>query len=169
MNIFGIGGAELVMIILIMLVVAGPKRMIRWAYIMGQYAGKLRKMWEEVVDVMQHEVDAAGLDIEIPKELPTRQNITKVVTKAVKPYTDSVQKELEVAQKPLQETVDEANQVLKETQKEASDAAAAKPISTKQTPTTLKEPEKKPDTNAGEFGAWSNPQHPSQQAEQEAN
>lgn len=142
MNIFGIGGSELVVIILIMLIVAGPKRMIRWAYYMGRYTAKLRKMWEEVVDVVQQEVDAAGLDIEIPKELPTRQNITKVVNQAMKPYTDQVQKELEVAekelkaaqkdleavQKPIEESLDEVDKSLKETQKEASTTIAAKSV-----------------------------------------
>ena len=36
MNIFGLGGAELVVIIVIMLVVAGPTRMVSWAYIKGE-------------------------------------------------------------------------------------------------------------------------------------
>jgi Sec-independent protein translocase protein TatA len=166
-NIFGIGGAELIIIILIMLVVAGPKRMILWAYIIGQYVGKLRKMWEEVVDVMQQEVDAAGLDIDIPKELPTRQNIAKAVTQAVKPYTDTVQKELEEAQKPIQETLDETNDLLKQTQKEASEVVEVKSMS--QTSKPVEALEKQTNDNANEFGAWSKPQHPSQQTEQEAN
>lgn len=169
MNIFGIGGAELIIIILIMLVVAGPKRMIRWAFIMGQYVGKLRKMWEEVVDVMQQEADAAGLDVKIPKELPTRHNIAKVVSQAVKPYTDDIQKELEEAQKPLQETVDEANKILKQTEKEASEAVEVKAVTERDVATTLSETDDKVDDKASEFGAWSNPQHPSEQTGQEAN
>ena len=36
MDILGIGGGELVLIVLVMLVVAGPKRMIQWAYIAGK-------------------------------------------------------------------------------------------------------------------------------------
>lgn len=185
MNIFGIGGAELVLIILIMLVVAGPKRMIRWAYVIGQYVAKFRKMWEEVVDVMQKEVDAAGLDVQIPKELPNRQNITKVVSDAVKPYTEQVEKELKEAeqelksaQKPAQEALDEADKMLQDTQKEASSAIEPKSIANGVTSSTkenlpqeskTKEPlEDDSTSDVSGFGAWSNPQHPSEETEQKA-
>ena len=33
MNIFGIGGAEFIVILIIMLIIAGPKRMATWAVI----------------------------------------------------------------------------------------------------------------------------------------
>lgn len=123
MNIFGVGGAELVLILIIMLVVAGPKRMIRWAYVLGQYVGKLRKMWEEVVDVMQKEADAAGLDIVIPKELPSKAGITKLVADAVKPYTNELSQPLQEVEASLRDTASEANAVVKDSQK-ASDLGA---------------------------------------------
>ena len=123
MNIFGIGGAELVLIFIIMLVVAGPKRMIRWAFVLGQYVGKLRRMWEEVVDMMQQEADAAGLDIKIPKELPTKQGITKLVVDAVKPYSDEFKKPIDDIKAPLRDTVAEANALLKETPDAAKNEA----------------------------------------------
>lgn len=47
MDILGIGGWELVAIIIIMLVVAGPKRMIQWSYTAGKYVAIMRKMWAE--------------------------------------------------------------------------------------------------------------------------
>jgi Sec-independent protein translocase protein TatA len=115
-NIFGIGGAELVLIFVIMLLVAGPKRMIRWAYVLGQYVGKLRKMWGEVVDMMQKEADAAGLDITIPKELPSRQGITKLVVDAVKPYAEEIQKPIDEIKAPLRDTVAEAKSLISEKQ-----------------------------------------------------
>ncbi len=37
MNLLGVGVPELVVIFVIMLVFAGPKRMVRWAYVLGQY------------------------------------------------------------------------------------------------------------------------------------
>ena len=123
MNIFGVGGAELVVIFVIMLVVAGPKRMIRWAYVIGQYVGKLRKMWSEVVDMMQDEADAAGLDIKIPKELPTKQGITKLVVDAVKPYSDEINKPVKDVKDTLRNTATEANASLKE-KPEAADLGA---------------------------------------------
>lgn len=118
MNIFGVGFAELVLIFIIMLIVAGPKRMIRWAFVMGQYVGKLRTMWSDMVDVMQAEADAAGLDIEIPKELPNKQNLTKLVVDAVKPYSDELKKPLDEIKAPLKETAAEANALLKDSPQE---------------------------------------------------
>ena len=64
MEIFGIGGAELVAILIIMLVVAGPKRMVQWAYVLGQYVSKARAMWDGVMAGVQKEIDDAGLDID---------------------------------------------------------------------------------------------------------
>lgn len=101
MNIFGIGGAELVLIILIALVVAGPKRMIHWAYILGQYVGKLRVMWSQVVDVVQREIDEAGVDVKLPKDLPTRQTLNQTLSQAIKPLSDSMEK----AAREVQESV----------------------------------------------------------------
>lgn len=75
MEIFGIGGAELVAIFIIMLVVAGPKRMIQWAYILGQYTAKARSMWGEVMAGVQREFDAAGMDVQLPKTLPTSKTL----------------------------------------------------------------------------------------------
>lgn len=91
MNIFGVGGAELVLILLIMLVVAGPKRMIHWAYILGQYVGKFRAMWSEVVDVVQKEFDEAGVDVKLPKEPPTRQNINQWAASSLKPISKPIE------------------------------------------------------------------------------
>ena len=63
MEILGIGGAEFIAIFIIMLVVAGPKRMIQWAYVMGKYTAKIRAMWAESMTYLQKEFDAAGLDV----------------------------------------------------------------------------------------------------------
>lgn len=102
MNIFGIGGAEIVLVLLIALVVAGPKRMAVWAYQLGKFVGKLRKQWEQVAEVIQKEMDAAGVNVEIPKDLPTRQNVTKMVSKALKPAMDEVEKAAKEVQKELE-------------------------------------------------------------------
>lgn len=72
MNILGIGGPEILVIFIIMLVVAGPKRMIHWAYVLGQYVAKFRAMWSETVDLVQQEFDQANVDIKIPKTPPTK-------------------------------------------------------------------------------------------------
>jgi mttA/Hcf106 family len=97
MNILGIGGWELLAILLIMLLVAGPKRMIHWAYILGQYVAKFRAMWSETVDVIQKEFDDAGVGIQIPKDIPTRGNLNKQIGKAMESVT-----------RPVKDTMDKA-------------------------------------------------------------
>lgn len=96
MNVFGVGAWELVAILLIMLVFAGPKRMIHWSYVLGKHVAKFRKIWSETVDLVQKEFDDAGLDIKLPKEPPTRKGLNKSLTEAVKPMT-----------KPLEDSVAE--------------------------------------------------------------
>jgi Sec-independent protein translocase protein TatA len=99
MEIFGIGGAELVAILIIMLVVAGPKRMIQWAYILGQYTAKVRSMWAETMTYVQKEFDEAGLNVQLPKDVPTRGSLTREITK-------QVEKAVAPVANPLKSTMD---------------------------------------------------------------
>ena len=82
MEIFGVGGAELVAILIIMLVVAGPKRMIQWAYVLGQYTAKARATWADVMAGVQKEIDDAGLDVKLPKTMPTRASLNSLTNPA---------------------------------------------------------------------------------------
>ncbi len=113
MEILGIGGAEFIAIFIIMLVVAGPKRMIQWAYVMGKYTAKIRAMWAESMTYLQKEFDAAGLDVELPKEPPTRgslnRQITQQVGKAFAPIT-----------KPVKDALDETTAEVKQIKKQAT-------------------------------------------------
>lgn len=194
MNIFGIGGAELVLILLIMLIVAGPKRMLRWAYVIGTWVGKFRVMWEQVVDVMQKEVDAAGLDVDIPRELPTRRNLSRAAEQFVKPYSDELQKPIKEVTTAASMVVDEANSAVQQAKDEtekatrnlgnwdgsgATTAVARRPANLDPAPEKLTDEAAAettengtvPENNNAQFGAWSNPQSASQrtqQAEQEA-
>lgn len=95
MNVFGVGAWELVAILLIMLVFAGPKRMIHWSYVLGQHVAKFRKIWSETVDLVQKEFDDAGVDIKLPKEPPTRKSLNRSLTDAVKPMTNPIQDSLD--------------------------------------------------------------------------
>jgi len=103
-NIFGIGGAELVVIVLIMLIVAGPQRMARWAIVLGRWTGQLRRWWEQTVDIVQSEINEAGLDVQIPKEPPTRQNLNTWAQQVMKPLVEPIE---DPAQKIKQEIDDE--------------------------------------------------------------
>ncbi len=72
MNILGVGPGELVVVLILMLVVAGPKRMVQWAYHIGRYTAQLRTMFQETMNVIQKELAESG--VEIPKELTNLQN-----------------------------------------------------------------------------------------------
>ncbi len=106
MNILGVGAWELVAILLIMLVFAGPKRMIHWSYVLGQHVAKFRKIWSETVDLVQKEFDEAGVDIKLPKEPPTRKGLNRAVTDAVKPMTNPMQDTLDEVKKDLDSVKD---------------------------------------------------------------
>jgi len=175
-NIFGVGGAELVLIFVIMLVVAGPQRMIRWAYVIGQYVGKFRIVWEQMVDMMQDEVDAAGLDVKLPKDIPTRQSLAQTANQLIKPYAESMEKSFDEVKQPLQSTfdettkavtdakalgqsaVDDTNKAVQDVKKAPVKASSpSEPSSTETTPA--------PSTN---FGAWTQPKAQGQSVEGEA-
>lgn len=98
MNILGVGGSELLIVLVIMLVIAGPKRMIHWSYILGQHMAKFRRMWSETVDIVQKEFDDAGVGIQIPKDVPTRGSLNKQAGKLVGGVTA-----------PVQDTLNEVN------------------------------------------------------------
>jgi Sec-independent protein translocase protein TatA len=123
MEILGIGGAELIAILIIMLVVAGPKRMIQWAYIMGKYTAKARAMWTESMAYLQKEFDAAGLDMELPKEPPSRRGLSKQLTKQVEKAFSPVTKPVQEA---LDETTSEVNQLKKQATVTDSNANGSK-------------------------------------------
>ena len=94
MEILGIGGWEIVAILLLLLIVAGPKRMIAWSYELGRYLAVIRNMWAEAAAMLQKELRQAGVDVEIPVEPPTRGSVTKMITttvnKAVAPIADPI-------------------------------------------------------------------------------
>ncbi len=113
MEIFGIGGAELVAILIIMLIVAGPKRMIQWAYVLGQYTAKARAMWAETMSYVQKELNEAGMDVELPKDIPTRKSFNSEISK-------QVQKAVSPISKPLQETLDAAKSEVQQIKTDAT-------------------------------------------------
>jgi Sec-independent protein translocase protein TatA len=154
MNILGVGGWELLAILLIMLMVAGPKRMIHWAYILGQYVAKFRAMWSETVDVIQKEFDDAGVGIQLPKDIPTRGNLNQQIGKAMESVT-----------RPVKDTMDKAttevNQIKSTTAvaaKTANSAVKSNGAAAKPKPAASAPPAAKPkpvNGTAPSFGTWS--------------
>ncbi|MCK6577021.1 MAG: twin-arginine translocase TatA/TatE family subunit [Anaerolineae bacterium] len=95
MELFGVGAWELVAILLVMLLVAGPKRMIAWAYKLGQYVAVLRRMWSETAALLQKELDQAGVDIRVPTEPPTKATIRKEIERAITPVTQPIRESMD--------------------------------------------------------------------------
>ncbi|MCY4019861.1 MAG: hypothetical protein OXG39_10690 [Chloroflexi bacterium] len=125
MNIFGVGGAELIAILVIMLVFAGPKRMIHWSYVLGQYVAKFRVIWSQTVDLVQKEFDEAGVDIKLPKEPPTRQNLNRSLGEAMKPMTKPIHDSIDEVKKDV-DTLQEVSDSLNNKRPKKADAAASK-------------------------------------------
>jgi Sec-independent protein translocase protein TatA len=170
MNILGVGTWEFVVVILIMLIVAGPKRMIHWMYILGRYVGKLRIMWSETVEIIQKEFDDAGFDVQLPKEPPTRKSLNKMAAETLKPFTDPLQEalnEVEAEAKSVrstfQETINEVdaeaksiNNTMQEIDMISKADGSRLYLKDLQPPTSETEKtEKENKTPAPDFGTWS--------------
>lgn len=145
MNIFGVGGPELMVILVIMLIFAGPKRMIHWSYILGQYLAKFRVMWSQTVDLVQKEFDEAGVDIKLPKEPPTRKNINKTISNALQPMTKPLQDSLDEVKKDV-ESVKAVSDEFKETATEKPDEQSVNVVSNKSEDKAPLEAENEPET-----------------------
>ncbi len=138
MNIFGVGGAELIAILVIMLVFAGPKRMIHWSYVLGQYVAKFRVIWSQTVDLVQKEFDEAGVDIKLPKEPPTRQNLNRSLGEAMKPMTKPIQDSIDEVKKDVDTLQEVSDSLNNKTPKKADSATSKTPAA------DIGAPEKKP-------------------------
>ena len=125
MNILGVGGPELLIILVLMYVIFGPKRMIYYARVLGQYVAKFRRMWEETVDVLQQEFDDAGMDVKIPREPPTRSTLNREAAKMLGSVTD-----------PLKDTLKEVDSEVSQISKVTAATAATARNATSTTRTT---------------------------------
>jgi Sec-independent protein translocase protein TatA len=88
MNILGVGTEELVLIIIILVVVAGPKRMIKWTYEAGKYLARFKAMFDETWGAIRKEFEDAQVDLPkqpLSKDAPFRvPSITGEVSRAIK-------------------------------------------------------------------------------------
>lgn len=139
MNILGLGDIEFIAILVIMLVVLGPRGMARWAYTLGQYTAKMRRMWVEAMTLLQKEFRDAGVDITLPKEVPTRRTLNKQVNKALSSVTH-----------PVQETLDEVNAEMRQIKAATSLADQNGSTVKQENPGTTNPPPN--------FGTWSSPE-----------
>ncbi len=110
MNIFGIGPTELLIVFLLMLMVAGPKRMVRWAYVLGVYMGKFRAMWEDASNMIKKELAEAGIEPEVVDLVGKAANPRtrqQAVSSQFDRLVSEMKKPVEESLKPVQETVNE--------------------------------------------------------------
>lgn len=174
MEIFGVGGLELVLFLLIALIVAGPKRMIQWSYTLGKWASSARKMWSETAAMIQKELDKEGIDFKVPTEPPTKASLNKSIKQYANPLTKPVQDAISGVKTDLAGVKKDAN-VVKETAAAVSTSTrpavtpkppVAKPVVPKpavpppvSTPeahaTTPDAPSSNGDASKGEYGTWS--------------
>lgn len=156
MNIFGLGGMELLVILVIMLIVAGPKRMLHWAYILGKWMGQLRIMWRQMMKELQKEFDEAGVGIKLPEDLPTRSDIQRIASQAIRPVAEPMEqtmKEVEADAKAVNSSYKKASQRLDDSlRKGLSLTNGSSPART--VPTDLINPPEKP-ADKPSFGTWS--------------
>ncbi|TVR24081.1 MAG: hypothetical protein EA396_02150 [Anaerolineaceae bacterium] len=92
MSIFGIGIWEIVMIMLIALIVAGPRRLLNWAYVTGRFFAQMRQLWDRTVSAMQKEIDSAGVDFKLPKDPTDRRAMRRLAEDAVRPLREPMEK-----------------------------------------------------------------------------
>lgn len=163
MNIFGVGEIELVLIVLIALIVAGPKRMIQWMYVLGRWVAQLRRMWSEAVGLIQNEIDESGLDIQVPKDLPTRGSLRQMTVKALKPLSDPVKEavdEVRTVGTEIENTVKQTRKTVSSVRDEVRAAGGqltAPPAKAASRSSTNGQRETQPDQDAADspFGTWS--------------
>jgi Sec-independent protein translocase protein TatA len=157
MNVFGVGGMELALILVIMLVVAGPKRMIQWAYVLGQWTTKLRAMWTETVGYLQKEFDDAGVGIKLPTEPPTRGTLNQTIIQAMKPLTEQIQEPLNTLKEPLNEVSKIKSMATIDMSANGSSNGNGNGAAQSNTlpPATPPPPPAPPSNSSGTFGTWS--------------
>lgn len=150
MELFGIGFWELIAILLLALIVAGPQRMILWSRHFGRFMARAMNEYRKAADQLQREVDQMGLDVQIPRTPPTKrelgQTLSQVATKLTAPVNE-----------PIREIEKTMSEVRREAQNAAADTNALVPAlkkaaesedDTAPAPTPDKPPQK------DDFGTW---------------
>lgn len=129
MNILGVGPTELVIVFLLMLMVAGPKRMARWAYVMGVYMGKFRDMWQEASTMIRKELAEAGIEPEVVDMVGKAANPRvrqQMISGQLDRLVGDMKKPIEESLKPVQEVTKEIGPIpLEPRQAESGTAGSA--------------------------------------------
>jgi Sec-independent protein translocase protein TatA len=112
-GIFGVGIAEMLIIVIVILVVGGPKNAVKWARELGLMMAKVRKMWASMVKELEKDMGEEAKElVKVTQEL--RQGVTDMRTAP-------------------QKVIREATKMIEETEKEVK-APLALPAETPSTP-----------------------------------
>lgn len=167
MEIFGIGGFEVALVIIIALVVAGPGRMAVWARTLGRWVSKMRQLWGVTAAQLQRELDDAGVDFKVPRDIPTRRAIVQELSRSStvaefrKPI-DDIQSALKEGQDAAREVSDTLRGPAKEVRaisNEVESAARFKPV--RPMPVKPNPPASPPPAPTQGFGTWGGGETPS--------
>ncbi|MCY4010313.1 MAG: hypothetical protein OXF22_11260 [Anaerolineaceae bacterium] len=118
MNFLGVGGMELLLILLITVIVAGPRRMITWSYEVGRWLAKAQKLWAESARMMQRELDDAGIEIQVPRRIPTRQRLNQQLQGAIRRAASPIQEPLKEIQGEIQRDLSDDLETLEQASRE---------------------------------------------------
>jgi len=152
MDILGVGGWEVVAILVIALVVAGPARMLRWSYVLGQFFAKLRVLWAQAAASLQKEFDEAGMDIQVPKDVPTRQTLRRDLTNMVNPLLRDVREPLDEFTEEVRKTRAEVRGVITSLKPLKGSGSMSDPMGTR--PAKPAEPTTPPASLPSDLGTW---------------
>lgn len=153
MDILGVGIPEIVLIFLIMLVVAGPRRMTQWAFLAGRELRKLRIMWAEAKNMIRQEMEAAGFSEE---EIQQIKNLPNEMTNATKKITNPVGAASKQLGEEIKRTVDASTEAANTAATDLKTAATANKKDEEdleQAPAANAEPETPPSPEAQAFKA----------------
>lgn len=62
-GIFGIGPAEILIIVFVLLVVGGPRNTVKWAREAGKLIHQLRQMWSQMMRQLENEMGDEGKEL----------------------------------------------------------------------------------------------------------
>jgi hypothetical protein len=121
MNILGVGSLELFLIIMITLIVAGPKRMLVWSNIAGRYFVQARILLGKMVEQAQKELDENEIPIQLPRQLPTNPTeLARLTKESLKPLEKPLQQATKAYEREIKKVDDEIRGVLDNVSDEAS-------------------------------------------------
>lgn len=142
MNILGMGIWELLLIMIIAMVVAGPQRLLRWAYLAGRFFAQVRVVWGRVMEDVQREFDEAGVDVHLPKDPSNRQQMRRFAQEALRPIREPMQQAMQDYEEERRRLNQELKGVQDEVKGSSQDAA-------------IQGPAPRPEANNGSSGSAS--------------